>query len=93
MGAQELWIYNTKYRKLGRYVAEAYKTLGVKGTTIINFDESKSVCKTLRKPEEQLRDFAKAGKVALRKFLDDIKATESRLNGRVNAEIVLLKVV
>jgi uncharacterized protein (UPF0335 family) len=93
VGAQELWIYNTKYRKLGRYVAEAYKTLGVKGTTIINFDESKSVCKTLRKPEEQLRDFAKAGKVALRKFLDDIKATESRLNGRVNAEIVLLKVV
>ena len=93
VGATELWIYNTKYRKLGRYVAEAYKTLSVKGTTIINFDESKSVCKTLRKPEEQLRDFAKAGKIQLRKYLDDIKATESQLNGRVNAEIVLLKVV
>jgi hypothetical protein len=91
VGATELWIYNTKYRKLGRYVAEAYKTLSVKGTTIINFDESKSVCKTLRKPEEQLKDFAKAGKIQLRKFLDEIKATESRLNGRMNAEIVLLK--
>ena len=93
VGAQELWIYNTKYRKLGKYVAESYKTLSVKGTSIINFDESKSVCKTLRKPEEQLREFAKAGKVQLRKFLDDIKATESKLNGRMNAEIVLLKVV
>jgi len=93
VGAQELWIYNTKYRKLGKYVAEAYKTLSVKGTSIINFDESKSVCKTLRKPEEQLREFAKAGKVQLRKFLDDIKSTESKLNGRMNAEIVLLKVV
>jgi hypothetical protein len=93
VGAQELWIYNTKYRKLGKYVAEAYKTLSVKGTSIINFDESKSVCKTLRKPEEQLREFAKAGKVQLRKFLDEIKATESRLNGRMNTEIVLLKVV
>jgi len=93
VGAQELWIYNTKYRKLGKYVAESYKTLSVKGTTIINFDESKSVCKTLRKPEEQLKEFAKAGKVQLRKFLDDIKATESRLNGRMNSEIVLLKAV
>jgi hypothetical protein len=93
VGAQELWIYNIKYRKLGRYVAEAYKTLSVKGTSIINFDESKSVCKTLRKPADQLRDFAKAGKVALRKFLDDIKATESKLNGRMNSEIVLLKAV
>ena len=93
VGATELWIYNTKYRKLGKYVAEAYKTLSVKGTSIINFDESKSVCKTLRKPEEQLREFAKAGKVQLRKFLDDVKATESRLNGRMNAEIVLLKAV
>jgi hypothetical protein len=93
VGATELWIYNTKYRKLGRYIAEAYKTLSVKGTTIINFDESKSVCKTLRKPEEQLREFAKAGKIQLRKFLDDIKATDSKLNGRMNSEIVLLKAV
>ena len=93
VGASELWIYNTKYRKIGKYVAEAYKTLSVKGTSIVNFDESKSVCKTLRKPEEQLKEFARAGKIQLRKFLDDIKATESRLNGRVNAEIVLLKVV
>jgi hypothetical protein len=93
VGAQTLWIYNVKYRKLGRYEAEAYKTLSVKGTTIINFDASKSVCKTLRKPEEQLKEFARAGKVALRKFLDDVKATESRLNGRINADIVLLKAV
>jgi hypothetical protein len=93
VGASELWIYNTKYRKIGKYVAEAYKTLSVKGTSIVNFDESKSVCKTLRKPEEQLKEFARAGKIQLRKFLDDIKATESRLNGRINAEIVLLKVV
>ena len=93
VGATELWIYNTKYRKLGKYVAESYKTLSVKGTTIINFDETKSVCKTLRKPEEQLREFAKAGKIQLRKFLDDIKATESKLNGRMNGEIVLLKAV
>jgi hypothetical protein len=92
IGAQELWIYNSKTRKLGKYVAEEFKELGVKGTTITGFNESKSIQKTIRKPEEKLKEFKAAGKVALRKFLDDISATDARMNGRINEETVLLKV-
>jgi hypothetical protein len=93
IGAQELWVYNTKTRKLGKYIADSLKgPLNVKGTTIIGYDEVKSVTKTLRKPEEKLKEFARATKVELRKFLDAIKATETRLNGRINAETVLLRV-
>ena len=92
VGASELWVYNIKSRKLGKYVAVTYQTLTVKGTSLVNFDTDKSVCKTLRKPDEKLKEFAKAGKIQLRKFLDDIKATESKMNGRMNADIVLLKV-
>jgi hypothetical protein len=92
IGAGELWIFNTKTRKLGKYVAAEYQELGVKGTTITGFDEHKSVQKTLRKPEEQLKEFKGAGKVALRKFLDDIKAVDIKLNGRINEDTILLKV-
>ena len=92
IGAQELWIYNSKTRKLGKYVAEEFKELGVKGTTITGFSESKSIQKTIRKPEEKLKEFKAAGKVALRKFLDEINATDARMNGRINEETVLLKV-
>jgi hypothetical protein len=93
IGAQELWVYNTKTRKLGKYVAEEMGgALGVKGTAITGFNESKSVQKTLRKPEVQLKEFLAAGKIQLRKFLDDIKATEIKLNGRVNQDTILLKV-
>ena len=92
IGTQELWIYNTKTRKLGKYVATAYGELRVKGTTVVGFDEIKSVQKTLRKPEEQLKEFKAAGKVALRKFLDDIKAVDIKLNGRINEDTILLKV-
>jgi len=92
IGAGELWIYNTKSRKLGKYVAAEFNTLGVKGTTITGFDEFKSICKTLRKPEEKLKEFKAAGKIALRKFLDDINATDTKMNGRINEEIILLKV-
>jgi hypothetical protein len=92
IGSKELWVYNTKSRKLGRYVAGEFNDLGVKGTSITGFDEHKSVMKTLRKPEEKLKEFKSAGKVALRKFLDDINATDTKMNGRINEEIVLLKV-
>ena len=93
IGAQELWVYNTKTRKLGKYVAEDMGgALSVKGTAIVGFNEHKSVQKTLRKPDQQLKDFLKAGKIELRKFLDNIKATDIKLNGRINADTVLLKV-
>jgi hypothetical protein len=92
IGAKELWIYNVKTRKLGKYVAAEFNDLGVKGTTITGSDPMKSVQKTLRKPEEQLKEFKAAGKVQLRKFLDDIKAVDIKLNGRINEDTVLLKV-
>jgi hypothetical protein len=92
LGAKELWIFNTKTRKLGKYVAAEFQDLGVKGTSITGFDENLSVQKTLRKPEEQLKEFKAAGKVQLRKFLEDIKAVDIKLNGRINEDTVLLKV-
>ncbi len=92
IGAKELWVYNTKTRKLGRYVANEYQDLTVKGTSIMNFNETQSICKTIRKPEEKLKEFKAAGKVALRKFLDDINATDTKMNGRLNEETILLKV-
>jgi hypothetical protein len=92
IGCSELWIFNTKTRKLGKYVASEFNTLNVKGTTIVNFDEFKSVQKTVRKPEEKLKEFKAAGKVQLRKFLDDINATDTKMNGRINEDTILLKV-
>lgn len=92
VGAKELWIFNVKTRKLGKYVTGEFGELSVKGTSITGFDEIRSVQKTLRKPEEQLKEFKAAGKVALRKFLEDIKAVDIKLNGRINEDTILLKV-
>ena len=93
LDASEVWVYNVKTRKLGKYVADEYaKTLGVKGTTLVGYDESKSIQKTLRKPADTLKEFKKASKVKLRKFLDEIKTTDIKLNGRLNADTIILKV-
>jgi hypothetical protein len=94
VGAEQLWVYNVKNRKLGRYVAEDQGgVLGVKGTSITGFNEGKSTQKTLRKPEEQVKTFLASNKIELRKFLENIKTTEIKLNGRINADTILLKVI
>lgn len=93
IGAQVLWVYNVKTRKLGKYVAEDMGgALNVKGTTITGYNENKSVSKTLRKPEQQIKEFMAAGKIDLRKFLENIKATDVKLTGRINQDTILLKV-
>ena len=91
--ASEVWVFNVKTRKIGKYVAEEHATLQVKGTTLQFFDAKQSIAKTLRKPEQQLAEFNKSGKVQLRKFLDDIKGVETKMNGRFNADTVILKAV
>lgn len=94
IGAKELWIYNIKTRKLGRYVADDMTgPLNVKGSSLIGFDEAKSIQKTIRKPAEKLKEFKSASKVALRKFLDEINATDTKMNGRLNEETILLKIL
>ena len=94
LGATQLWLYNVKTRKMGKYVAAADAgQLGIKGSTIIGYDEKLSVAKTLRKPQEQLKQFANSGKVALRTWLEDIKAVPVNLNGRLSTDWVLLKAI
>ncbi len=91
LDAKEVWVYNTKTRKLGKYIADDHATIQVKGTTLLHYDEKNSVQKTLRKPDETLKAFKKAGKVQLRKFMDDIKTTDIKLNGRLNSDTIILK--
>jgi len=85
-----LWVYNTKNRKLGCYVADSMgQVLSIKGTSIIGFDPKKSVCKTVRKPE-LLKGAGKLPRTKMQKQFDEIRATETSMNGRLNEHIILI---
>lgn len=92
IGAMSLWVYNVKTRKMGCYHAADAGGLSIKGSTLLNFNETKSVQKKLRKPEKMLPDVLSGGKVFLRNVIDSIRAVESPLTGRLNADTILLKV-
>jgi hypothetical protein len=93
LGATQLWVYNTKTRKLGCYISEDASGFSVKGTSLTGYSESKSKQKTLRKPETFLPEISTGGKVYLRTALDSIKAVESVLSGRINADTLLLRII
>lgn len=93
VGAQEAWLYDTKKRKLIHVIADSHVgTFTVKNNMLIGFDTTNSVQKTLRKPADQIRSIMSGGAPASRKAFKDIKATETRFNGRGNENTVLLKV-
>ena len=93
IGASQLWTFNVKYKRIGVYHAEDAGGFGVKGSTLLNFSESKSINKTARKPEEILDVVLNGGKVALRNLMGNLKTKEIPLTGRINKETILLKVV
>ena len=92
MGAEKLWIYNVKTRKLGVYVATDQAGLGVKGSGIENYKYSESISKTLRKPKDVLDRVLNGGKIVLRKVMGEINSKPSELNGRINKDTILLRV-
>ena len=92
IGAQQVWVYNVKTRKLGVYNSLDAAGLDVKGSTILNFGKDSSISKHLRKPEKVLTTVATGGKIALRRVMDGIKAKELPLTGRINKDTLILRI-
>jgi len=95
VGCNQVWLYNTHYRRLIVYYAsEQEKQLTVKGTTILGWDPKTSIQKTLRKPEEQLAEFMQvSGRVALRQYMASVKTAANTPRGRMSEDVLILKVL
>ena len=91
--ATEVWVFNTKNRKLGHYVALPNSTFDIKGTRLLNLDTVKCIQKTLRKPAEQLKQFNNLSKIGAVKWLNGIHAVATPLREAINGDSILLKVI
>jgi uncharacterized protein (DUF433 family) len=92
VNAAEAWLYDTKKRKIIHVMADTHiGTFSIKGSAIVGFDTVQTVQKTLRKPAEQIKELLSGGKPAARKVFKDIKATETKFNGRGNENLIILK--
>jgi hypothetical protein len=91
VNASEAWLYDTAKRKLIHVIADSHiGTFTIKGSAIVGFDAQTTVQKTLRKPAEQIKAGISGGKPAARKAFGEIKATETKFNGRGNDNLIIL---
>ena len=93
IGALQLWVFNVKTKKLGVYHAEDAGGLSVKGSSLLNYSETKSIHKTIRKPNEVVPSVLSGGKLVLKGILGKISTKESELSGRINADTILLRAI
>ena len=94
VGAEILYLFNTKTNQLSYYHAIDRGGLDVKGSTIQNFDEDKSQVKKLgAKTTHFLDRVLGGGKIVLNKIMNEINSKASSVTGRVNYNMIILKVI
>ena len=93
VSAQQLWVYNTKYGHLTMFNAIDHKGLSVKGTTIVDYDQTSSLKKKLRKPEDVIQKVLTGGKLVLKKLMIELTTKPIEVNGRINDDCILLKAI
>ena len=92
LGAQQLWVYNTKYNTVTVYNALDESGLSIKGTSLQNISDT-SLTKKIRGKTEVLKSVLKGGKIVLRKLMDEINTKGTLPTSRLNENTVLLRVV
>lgn len=89
VGCMELWVYNTKQRKLITYEGADGYALTVKGSKIINFSTTKSQSRTLRDPLKFFKELD-IGKRNLNNAVKTIKTKPSVPNGRMTEDMIII---
>jgi len=88
INSTEVWVYNTKYRRISVYKAEN-GALAVKGTTILGFSVTESKQFTLRKPADFFKGLT-IGKRPLNAKMKTLTTKSAVPNGRINEETIIL---
>lgn len=92
VGAMRLFVFNVKTRTLSEYVSSGPDGLGIKGTTLQNFDTNGSRAKKLRKPEELLPLVISKTPRQIDNAWKKLTTKDSSPNGRINEDTILMRV-
>lgn len=89
-GSRKVMVFNTNNRKLFVYESDG-EGIGVKGTTLQNYDEIKSYGLTIRKPDDILPIITNKSEKVFTKLIDSLKTKRVKCNGRINEHTIILR--
>lgn len=93
INSSTLVTFNTKYKRMAVFVAKEGEKLSVKGTSIINYDESKSGMKRVKKSEEAISSILSGTPNSILKTFSKLKNDSTVPTNRINEDTLLLRVV
>ena len=94
VGADVVYLFNVKLRKMFYYVATEGEKLTVAGTTILNYDIIKSGSKTIRKPEiffSPLIDLNAVNKREFHKMFSGVNSILAKAPGQISEDHIIVK--
>ena len=93
IGSKQLWLFNNKTNELIKYDAEDRGGLMVKGTSIQMFNTKTSMSKKLGVKTDHFIDrVLQGGTIVLNKCMNEINSKAGNVTGRVNNNMIILKV-
>ncbi|GEM_PF-800091 len=92
VGAMRLYVFNVKTREITEYVSGRTDGFSMKGTTLQGFEVDNSRKIRLRKPAEFLTVVQSKTPKQIDNAWDKLTTKESKPNGRINDDCVLVKV-
>ena len=93
IGAKQLWLFNNKTNEMIKYDSEDRGGLMVKGTSIHSFNSKTSMSKKLGVKTDHFIDrVLQGGSIVLNKTMNEINSKASEVTGRVNNNMIILKV-
>ena len=92
IGSTLLYVFNTKYKVLTEFVTESPNGFQISGSTIKHFDGENSRSIKVRKPESILSIVMSKTQNQIDKEWKTLTTKTTSANGRINNEIILLRV-
>ena len=92
VGAMRLYVFNSKTREITEYVSGTTNGFSIKGTTLQGVDDSSRKIR-LRKPADFLTVVQSKSIKQIDNAWSKLTTKESKPNGRINADCVLMRVV
>ena len=93
ISAKQLWLFNSKTNEIIKYDQIDRGGLSVKGTTLQNYNPKTSSSKKLGvKTEQVINRILEGGTIVLNKCMSEINSKASEVTGRINNNMIILKV-
>ena len=90
IGATELYVYQPERRRLTVFRSVNGGELSVKGTTVINYDVSTALTKTVRDPQKFFKDLVSTGKRAMANAFKSLSGKGMKPRARLNGTMLIV---